>query len=75
MGVDMPDIHHVVHVGPLCTVKEYFQETGHAGRDGKISSAVMYIAKHRVGIQDDMRNFCLSNDILLEEIVTKINGL
>ena len=76
MGVDIPDIRQVVHVGPPCTVKEYFQETGRAGRDGKLSSAVMYynnkdIAKNRVGMQDDMRNFCLSNDMCLRKLLLK----
>ena len=54
MGVDIPDICHIVHVGPPCTVKVYFQETGRAGT---LSSAVLYynnkdIAKNRVGMQD-----------------------
>ena len=75
-GVDIPDIRHVVHVGPPCTVKEYFQETGRAGRDGKLSSAVLYynnkdIAKNRVGMQDDMHNFCMSNNICLRKLLLK----
>ena len=31
MGVDIPNIHQVIHAGPACTVKAYFQETGRAG--------------------------------------------
>ena len=66
MGVDIPDIRHVIHIGPPSTVKAYFQETGRAGRDGKLSSACLYydnrdIAKNKTGMQDDMRNFC-TND-------------
>ena len=30
MGVDIPDICHVIHIGPPSTVKAYFQETGRA---------------------------------------------
>ncbi len=64
MGVHIPDIHHVTHVGPPSTVKAYFQERGRAGRDGKPSSAYLYynnrdIAKNRVGMQDDMCSFLL----------------
>ena len=31
MGVDIPSIRCVIHVGPPCTIQEYFQETGRAG--------------------------------------------
>ena len=63
MGVDISGIRKVIHFGPPCTVKAYFQETGHAGRDGKPASAVLYynnrdINKKRVGMLDDMRDFC-----------------
>lgn len=63
MGVDIPDIRQVIHIGPPSTVKAYFQETGRAGRDGKPASAILYynnrdIAKNKAGMQDDMRAFC-----------------
>ena len=35
MGVDIPSIIQVIHVGPLRAIHEYFQEPGKAGRDGK----------------------------------------
>ena len=59
MGVDIPDIRQVIHIGPPCSVKAYFQETGPAGRDGKISSALLYynnqdIGRNRIGMQEDM---------------------
>ena len=33
MGVDLPNIRQVIHIGPSCNVKAYFQETGRAGGD------------------------------------------
>ena len=50
-------------MGPPRTVTEYFQETGRAGRDGKLSTAVLYydnrdIAKNTEGMTDDIRTFC-----------------
>ena len=39
MGVDVPSIWHVIHVGPPRTIREYFQETGQAGQDGCFSLA------------------------------------
>ena len=63
IGVDIPSIRHVIHFGPLCTIREYLQETGRAGRDGKPSTAILYynnmdIAKNKEGMSDDIRSYC-----------------
>lgn len=76
MGVDVPAIRNVVHIGPPCTVKAYFQETGRAGRDGKPAWAILYynnrdIAKNRVGMQDDMRSFCSSENVCLRYLLLR----
>ena len=76
MGVDIPNIRQVIHVGPPCTVKAYLQETGRAGRDGKPSMACLYynnrdIAKNRVGMEDNMRNFCSSDEKCLRKLMLK----
>jgi superfamily II DNA helicase RecQ len=74
MGVDIPDIRQIIHIGPLCTKKAYFQETGLAGRDANQSFAFLYynncdISKNRVNMQDDMRNFCTSEHICLRKLL------
>ena len=76
MGVDIPDIRNVIHIVPPCTVKAYFQATGRAGRDGKPASATLYysnkdIAKNRVGMQDDMRSFCASENTCIRMLLLK----
>ena len=76
MGVDIHCNREVIHIGPPCTVKSYFQETGRAGRDGKPAQATLYynnrdIAKNRVGMEDDMRQFCLSVDVCLRSLLLK----
>ena len=76
MGVDIPDIRQIIRVVPPCSMKAYFQETGRAGRDGKSSSACLFysnrdIAKNRVAMHDDMRNFCSSDDICLRKLLLK----
>jgi len=63
MGVDIPSIRHVIHVGPPRTIREYVQETGRAGRDGCFSTAILYynnrdIAKNWQGMSEDVRTFC-----------------
>ncbi|XP_068692465.1 ATP-dependent DNA helicase Q1-like [Montipora foliosa] len=74
MGVDIPSIRTVIHVGPPRTVREYFQETGRAGRDGKQAHALLYynnrdIATNRTGMSDDVRSFCQLEDGCLRKFL------
>ena len=34
VGLDLKDIRQITHIGLPCTMEEYFQEAGRAGRDG-----------------------------------------
>ena len=61
MGLDTPCIWKVIHIGPPCSLKAYFQET---------AEAILYhnnknVAKNRTAVQDEMRSFCESTDICL----------
>lgn len=63
MGVDIPAIRNIIHIGPPRTVREYMQETGRAGRDGSLSRVVLFysnrdIAKNKKGMSDDIRDYC-----------------
>src|SRR4051794_36939008 len=44
MGIDKPDIRNVVHWDLSSTVEEYSQQIGRAGRDGKPSRCMFYLA-------------------------------
>jgi superfamily II DNA helicase RecQ len=41
LGVDVPDIRVVIHVGKVWALKDYAQESGRAGRDGEKSEAII----------------------------------
>ena len=63
MGVDIPSIRKIVHIGPPGTVREYMQETGRAGRDGSSSQVLLFynnrdIGKNKKGIGENIRAYC-----------------
>ena len=62
MGVDIPSIREIIHVGPPASVQQYCQETGRAGRDGLPSKVVLYYNNRDIGknrhIGEDMRTYC-----------------
>ena len=41
LGVDLPNVSLVIHHGPPYTLIEYSQESGRAGRNGKLSHTVI----------------------------------
>lgn len=62
IGVDIPSIRRVFHIGVLKTVEEYFQVTCRAGRDGKEPTATLFYNGRVVGkggnpVEDIMRKF------------------
>ena len=42
MGVHIPEIRRIIHVGPPQSIREYFQDTGRAGRHGKPATVTLY---------------------------------
>lgn len=41
LGIDRPDVRVVIHIGPIYQMRNYSQESGRAGRDGKRSEAII----------------------------------
>ncbi|XP_020913801.1 uncharacterized protein LOC110251428 [Exaiptasia diaphana] len=78
LGVNLPDVRHVIHIGVPRTLEAYYQEMGRAGRDGKPATASMFynnsdIARNVPGMTESMRSFCLTDEHCLRK--TLINYL
>jgi ATP-dependent DNA helicase RecQ len=79
LGVDIPDVRHIVHIGPPCTLESYYQEIGRAGRDGKQAHASLYynghdIASNKRGMTEEVRMFCREESGCLRNIILRYLG-
>ena len=79
LGVNIPDVRQIVHIGPPCTLESYYLEIGRAGRDGKQARASLYynghdIASNRSGMTEEMRMFCREDSGCLRNIILKYLG-
>ena len=61
MGIDIPDIHQVYHFGAPSNIEQYLQEIGRAGRDGKLSRAILINGKSRF-LQPNIKAYCENKD-------------
>ena len=79
LGVNIPDVRQIIHIGPPRTVESYYQEIGRAGRDGKLAKAILYyngsdIATNVSGMTDEMRAFCSTVKSCLREYMLNYLG-
>ena len=57
MGIDCPDVHQVIHWGLPCSIDQYVQEIGHAGRDGLHSQAVLIMRRLSIYTEPLMKQY------------------
>ena len=80
IGVNMPEVRHVLHLDVPRTLEAYYQEIGRAGRDNKPAKATLYyngsdIASNKPGMVDEMRNYCrLTNSCLRHSILSYLGS-
>ena len=74
VGIDVPTLERVIHIGIPCTMEDFFQETGHAGRNGNSSMSVLYynsydISKGKKALQPVMRKYATTQSCRREVIL------
>ena len=79
MGVNIPDVRHVIHIGPPRTLESYYQEIGRAGRDSKPAVASLFynghdIASNKPRMTDEVRTFCREKTACLHNIILQYLG-
>ena len=74
VGIDVPKVEKVIHIGIPYTVEDFFQETGRAGRNGNSAMSVLYynsydISKGKKALQPDMWKYATTQSCWREVIV------
>ena len=74
MGVDIPYVDTVIHIGPPSTMEMYMQQIGRGGRSRRKANAILFWNNINIGtnishMTEEMRRYCRSKECLREQLV------
>lgn len=72
MGIDCPNVRRIIHWGPPSDLEMYIQETGRAGRDGKVAYANLFYNKRDISfsfIEEDIISYCRNKEKCRREVL------
>ncbi|MFN4298950.1 MAG: RecQ family ATP-dependent DNA helicase [Thermaurantimonas sp.] len=72
MGIDKPNVRLVIHLDPVPSLEEYFQEAGRAGRDEKLAYAVSFISPADIARLTDPSNNSFPTPDEIGEVYQKL---
>lgn len=80
LGIDLPNIRRIIHIGVPCTIEEYLQEARRAGRDGHFATAHVFynsydISVARKHLSDEMRSYVQVRQCKRKAILTHFGHL
>ena len=59
IGIDVPTVERVIHIGVPYTMENFFQEIGRAGRNGNIAMSVLYYNSYDISYAEICNNTVL----------------
>ncbi len=70
IGVDTPDVRHIVHFGPPYNLVDYIPGVGRSGRDGQTAYTFLLCGKGlRRHIDDQISSYCDNKDICRQDML------
>ena len=79
LGVNIPNVTLIIHIGHPRTLQSYYQEIGRAGRNGKPAKALIFyngsgISANKPGMTNEMREFSTTVSTCLRDYLLKPLG-